>query len=124
MSIYSTLWTLKFPMYLSACHAQAGLYTREEQWAEVFAQGVYGFIREELPFLPSPITDDDALRAVVIVCERWEEKGTTRSGQEYQRPLLVFSGEEYAALSFEALYEQIMKVLSEHSRHIRIKQSF
>jgi hypothetical protein len=43
---------------------------------------------------------DDELRAVVFVVST-AKKGTTRSGQEYESPLLVLSGAEYAATPFQ-----------------------
>ena len=58
-------------------------------------------------FLPPPLeTNEDGynpyLRAVVLVTEE-TVKGTRRSGQEYEAPLLVLSGQQYAEMSFEAL---------------------
>jgi hypothetical protein len=41
-----------------------------------------------------------------------QKAGTTRSGQEYQEPLLVLDGETYAQLSIDALYEQVLQLIS------------
>jgi hypothetical protein len=116
MSIYATLWTLKFP-------ATGDDYSGCE-WEAVMAQGVPGHIGTPTPghgyeagdpysnFLPPaiPVPDDDdavtPLRAVVIVREKSEKRG-----QEYIDPLLVLSGEEYAASSFESLHERICDAL-------------
>lgn len=62
-------------------------------------------------FLPPAIAisenDDDApLRAVVFIRER-----TEKPAQEYTNPLLVLSGAEYAAISFEGLHERICDAL-------------
>jgi hypothetical protein len=115
MSIYSTLWTLKFP-------AEGDDYFGCE-WVSVTAQGVPAHIGTPTPghgyedgdpyasFLPPAIavSDDDndaSLRAVVIVHE-----GTAKVGQEYIAPLLVLTGTEYLAATFEALHERICDAL-------------
>ncbi|MCU1227674.1 MAG: hypothetical protein JWO97_558 [Acidobacteria bacterium] len=116
MSIYATLWILKFP-------AEGDDYAGC-QWEAVMAQGVPGHIGTPTrgygyedadpfaSFLPPAIAiseneDDDApLRAVVFVRER-----TEKVVQEYINPLLVLSGTEYAAISFAALHERICDAL-------------
>lgn len=119
MSIYATLWSLKFPKdgddYFGC------------DWVEVTAQGVPAHIGSPTPgcgyedgdpyaeFLPPALSTDEngeheLMRAVVIV-KAGTPKGTARSGQEYKNPLLVLRGEEYAALSFEALHERICRAL-------------
>ena len=119
MSIYATLWKLKFPKDgddFTGC-----------DWIEVTAQGVPAHIGSPSPgagyasgdpfgaFLPPPVAVDsegDAphLRAVVFITEL-TQKGTERSGQEYQSPLLVLTGEEYDKITFADLYERICSVL-------------
>ena len=56
--------------------------------------------------------NDDAphMRAVVFVTE-FAQKGTERSGQEYQSPLLMLTGEEYDKITFVDLHERICSVL-------------
>jgi len=66
-------------------------------------------------FLPPPVhTDEDGesayMRAVVFVTEG-TPKGTTRSPQEYQHPLLVLTGEVYAHMTFANLYTQLCEAL-------------
>jgi len=66
-------------------------------------------------FLPPPIevdSDGDAphMRAVVFITEL-TQKGTERSAQEYQLPLLVLTGEEYNKITFSDLYERICSAL-------------
>ena len=98
MSIYATLWWLKFPRYgdeYIGC-----------EWIRVSAQGVpahigtptRGFGYEDgdpyADFLPPAVEvnaegDGEFMRAVVIVTEE-AEKGTARSPQEYANPLLFF----------------------------------
>ncbi|HSB33073.1 MAG TPA: hypothetical protein VLG39_01315 [Nitrospirota bacterium] len=50
------------------------------------------------------------MRAVVFVTE-FTPKGTDRSSQEYQNPLLVLSGEEYSAIMFSDPYDRICSAL-------------
>src|SRR5258706_16041939 len=113
MSIYATQWILKFPRHgdaYSGC-----------EWVDVIGQGVPGHIGTPTEgygyesgdpyasFLPPAIVvteDDDRLRAIVIVREN-----TEKAGQEYVRPLLVLSGEEYAAIPFQTLHEHICDAL-------------
>ena len=38
-------------------------------------------------------------------------KGTTRSGQEYESPLLVLAGTEYAAMPFQDLHNRLCDAL-------------
>jgi len=119
MSIYATLWRLKFPRY-GDDHTGC-------EWVEVVAQGVPAHIGTSTPgfgyesgdpyasFLPPPIAisaEDEGLllRAVVIVLAG-TSKGTPRSHQEYTSTLLVLSGEEYASLSFGELHERICNAL-------------
>jgi len=122
MSIYATLWRLKFPRY-GDDHTGC-------DWIEVIAQGVPTHIststsgrasEEEDPyavFLPpavvgSPDDDGQTMRAVVFVTEG-TPKGTARSPQEYVDPLLVLSGRQYATITFGQLHEMICDALRGH----------
>lgn len=113
MSIYATQWILQFPSHGDA-------YSTCE-WVRIWGQGVPAHIGTPTPcegyetgdpyagFLPPaiPVTDDgEQLRAIVIVREN-----TEKVGQEYVRPLLVLSGAEYAALSFQELHDRICDAL-------------
>ena len=120
MSIYATLWQLKFPR---TGDAYPGC-----DWVEVIAQGVPAHIGSPTPgcgyesgdpyadFLPPAIPDsqddDDSydgsrlMQAVVFVTSE-TQKGTDRAGQEYVDPLLVLSGEEYAEMSFGLLEQRL-----------------
>ena len=120
MSIYATLWKLKFPL-------DGDDYPGCE-WLTVSAQGVPAHIGSPSPgsgyedsdpfasFLPPPVhSDKDGesryMRAVVFVTER-TPKGTDRSRQEYLNPLLVLTGEAYANMTFETLRARICNALS------------
>lgn len=119
MSIYATLWQLKFPKdgqgYLGC------------EWITVTAQGVPAHIGSPTPgcgyedgdpfapFLPpSLLTNSEGeaeyMRAVVFVTER-TPKGTDRSPQEYVNPLLVLTGESYATMTFDSLHTRICDAL-------------
>ena len=119
MSIYATLWWLKFSRY-------GDEYVGCE-WIRVSAQAVpahvgtptRGFDYEDgdpyADFLPPPLKvnaegDSEFMRAVVIVSEE-TPKGTARSPQEYENPLVVLSGQEYASISFVELHTRICDAL-------------
>jgi hypothetical protein len=108
MSIYATLWELKFPLY--------GQSHTDCEWETVIAQGVPEHIGEDgnadyLAFLPPRETSiEDGLRAVVFV-RKLQEKGTERSAQEYSNPLLMISGKEYSSANFANLYERLVNAL-------------
>jgi hypothetical protein len=119
MSVYATLWRLKFPRYgddHSGC-----------EWVTVLAQGVPAHVGKSGPgtesededpysaFLPPAGTgqaddDEQTMRAVVFVTDA-TPKGTARSPQEYVRPLLILSGPEYATIPFGELHESICDAL-------------
>jgi hypothetical protein len=117
MSIYATLWHLKFPRY--------GDDHIDCEWVDVIAQGVPAHIGNPTPgcgyesgdpyadFLPPAVEANDdctGLRAVVFITEG-TAKGTARSGQEYINPLLVMSASAYAAVSFGGLHERLCAAL-------------
>ena len=119
MSIYATLWTLKFP--------SEGDATSDCEWIAVRAQAVPPHIGTPTPghgyeqgdpyreFLPPPVQVDahgmaPYDRAVVFVTEH-SIKGTERHPQEYAGPLLVLTGEEYARISFAELHRRLCDAL-------------
>jgi hypothetical protein len=108
VSIYATLWALQFPKF--------GQYYLDCDWVTVVAQGVPDHVGGEgadpyESFLPSLSTSvAGGLRAVVFV-EPGAPKGTSRCAQEYEAPLLVLSGAEYASASFTALHARLCDAL-------------
>ncbi len=114
MSIYATLWILRFP--------SEGDHYPGCIWVEVLAQGVpahIGATGSDEPdrygaFLPPPVPAGENagtdLRAIVFVT-RDTRKGSARSGQEYVNPLLVLAGKEYAAISADDLIGQLSDAL-------------
>ena len=131
MSIYATLWSLKFPRYgddYVGC-----------EWIRVTAQGVpahigtptkgFGYEKGDpyAEFLPPAVEvnadgDSEIMRAVVVVTEE-TPKGTGRSPQEYVNPLLVLYGREYASISFIELHSRICDVLRGKGPRV-VAQSF
>jgi hypothetical protein len=121
MSIYATLWTLKFPRY-GDDHPGC-------EWVVVIGQGVPAHVGAPSSgaapegadpyagFLPAADggggNEEEPLRAVVFVTEGMP-KGTARSAQEYAAPLLVMAGREYATLTFAALHARICDALRGH----------
>lgn len=119
MSIYATLWRLKFPRH-GDVHAGC-------EWIEVMAQGVPPHIGSSTPELgyedgdpyadflpPAIVTDEDGdaefMRAVVIITEE-TVKGTARHPQEYSNPLLMLDGKQYASMTFDELHNRICDAL-------------
>jgi len=119
MSIYATLWQLRFP--------RTGDDYPGCEWVDVVAQGVpahigtptpgYGYERGDPceAFLPPALRvgddeSDDGLRAVVFVTSD-TKKGTSRAGQEYESPLLVLTGVEYIAMPFQDLHDRLCEAL-------------
>jgi hypothetical protein len=89
MSIYATLWALKFP--------STGQYHTGCGWVTVLAQAVPAHIGTEgvdhySGFLPPVVAPEGIdFRAVVFILEN-SKKETSRSPQEYVDPLLVMTG--------------------------------
>jgi hypothetical protein len=119
MSIYATLWTLRFPA--------EGDHFLGCDWIEVTAQGVPAHVGTPTPglgyedgdpygcFLPPPVETDAeggnaVMRAVVFVTAE-TRKGTERSPQEYVAPLVVLTGREYAEIRFDDLYRRLCDAL-------------
>jgi len=119
MSIYATLWKLKFP--------KEGDEHLDCEWIEITAQAVPPHVGSPTPgngyeksdpfaaFLPPALetnSDGDAPhnRAVVFVTE-CTIKGTERSGQEYASLLLMLTGEEYSQITFVELHRRICDAL-------------
>lgn len=114
MSIYATLWELKWP--------RDGIWAlTDDDFVRVWCQAVPPHIGHPShypegdpygDFLPpvvqpdSELTDDAPYRAVVM-CGPLTTKGTARCPQEYENPLLTLTGEEYQSISWVELYDRI-----------------
>jgi hypothetical protein len=121
MSIYATLAILRIPLWPSRPVMSESW---PEHWVELVVQGVPGHIghprhyEEDLyaDFLPPPVEDEEALRAVVIV-EAGTPKGTPRSYQEYENPLMVLTGEEWNTTPFPELWGRFDEVVNERHQN-------
>jgi hypothetical protein len=119
MSIYATLWSLKFPKY-------GDIHTGCE-WIDVTAQGVPPHVGSSTPGLgyeggdpyaaflpPAVVTDENGdaefMRAVVIITDE-TEKGTVRHPQEYSNSFLTLDGKQYASMTFDELHTRICDAL-------------
>ena len=119
MSIYATLWTLKFPRY-GDDHGGC-------EWVDVLAQGVPEHVGRPTggsgceagdpfgSFLPSTGWEEASetesrFRAVVFVTPG-TPKGTDGHPQEYLDPLLVLSGIDYRTTPFPELHAQLCDAL-------------
>ena len=126
MSIYATLWQIRLPVpewdvLLATEHGEfrleeGELVPHEESWIKITFQGVPEHIGHPsyypdghpyASFLPPVVDDPEKLRAVVVVQEGRKEKDV----QRYIDPLLTLSGDEYQALSFDALLRKIYEAM-------------
>jgi hypothetical protein len=111
MSIYCTLWELRFPRDGDSfeCAHDPGIV--------IIAKAVPQHIDDVGPawdFLPPPVAENAPnSRAVVFVTAEHEKLGTVRNGQEYVNPLLTLSGKQYDGHSFNDLYETLCERLRE-----------
>ncbi len=129
LSIYATLWTLKFP--------HQGRVRLDCDWVRVRAQRVPSHIGSPAPdlgyedsdpygafLLPPPETnkhgEHEFMRAVVFVTEQ-TSKGTKRIPQECVDPLLVLTGKAHARLTFVELHRHLCDALRDYvpQRHSR-----
>ena len=112
MSIYGTLWTLRFPRFGDDHYGC--------NWIDVLAQGVPEHIGRDggdafAEFLPSTGWEEASetesrLRAVVFVTSE-TQKGTDKHAQMYVDPLLVLSGAEYRLVPFAVLHARLCSAL-------------
>ena len=110
MSIYATLWKLKFP-------AEGDDYAGCS-WIGVSAQAVpphigHGWADRDpyADFLPPRIAEHSSTERAVVFITEGTPKGTARCPQEYVGPLLVLTGEEYSRLTFSDLHKRLCDAL-------------
>lgn len=128
MSIYGTLWEMRFPIDGGSGFAHPNddrfaIPITEEagrMFVDVCAQCVPGHIDYTGPaweWLP-PIVDEgeEAMRAVFIVCDGITTKGSERCGQEYVNPLLVLTGRQYQQIPWQELWDRIAEAVAEHTK--------
>jgi hypothetical protein len=81
---------------------------------EIMIQGVpphIDYTGDAWAFLPPPVDPDGETMRAVFFVESGEPKGTERCGQEYIRPLLMLTGEEYKEIRFSDLIDRVEKAL-------------
>jgi hypothetical protein len=115
VSIYATLWELKWPK-------DGGWALDDEDFVRVWCQAVPPHIGHPsvytdgdpyADFLPPVVRPEepdepaDGPYRAVFICGPLTSKGTPRSGQEYMNPLLMLTGEEYDTISWIELHERI-----------------
>ena len=126
MSIYCTLWELRFPLdgvSFPSGRTEIAFSSRTIDDIEVFAQAVPAHIQDDGPkwaFLTSPVHENSPHHRTVIITTEADEKGTKRNGQEYRNPLLTYDGAYYARIAFDDLYSDIMEQLRiRHKKSMR-----
>lgn len=107
MSIYATIGQLGLKRFDS------------DNYVEIFIQAVPPHIVDVGPqwdFLPPPVDPDGHRYRAVFFIERGEPKGTARSHQEYLRPLLKLTGQEYHDIRFVELEMRLEDALDARYR--------
>lgn len=98
MSIYATLAEIGIKRF------------GDKEFVEILVQGVPPHIDHagsEWGFLPPPVDPNGSRMRAVFFVERGDEKGTARSAQEYIRPILILTGQEYEEIRFVDLMTQL-----------------
>src|SRR3972149_11984137 len=94
MSIYATITEIGIKRF------------GDKNFVDILVQGVpphIDYVGPQWEFLPPPVDPEgNAMRAVFFV-EAGDEKGTERCGQEYFKPLIMLTGEEYDNIRFSDL---------------------
>ena len=82
----------------------------DKEFVTIYAQEVpphINYVGPQWDFLPPPVNPEGATPRAVFFVEPGDEKGTERCGQEYVKPLLMFTGKEYAEVRFADLMERL-----------------
>ena len=115
MSIYATLGSIRI-------EPPDQDWQSIEEWPEVYFQGVPGHIGHPpyyphgdpyRDFLPQAAENEGALRTVVVVPNGQAEKDV----QQYVRPLLVLTGDEWRTTPFPELLERIERAVNERLQY-------
>jgi hypothetical protein len=102
MSIYATL-------------AEIGIKRFDDkEFVHILIQGVpphIDYVGPAWDFLPPPVDADGSVMRAVFVVEAGDDKGTSRCGQEYVKPLLMLTGKEYEKIRFAQLISRLEAAL-------------
>ena len=102
MSIYATLGEIGIRRF------------GDEAMVEIVIQAVPPHIDYAGPqwdFLPPPVDPEGTTNRAVLFVECDTPKGTDRCGQEYTKPLLTLTGEEYEQIRFADLLIRLNEAL-------------
>lgn len=86
----------------------------DKEIIEILAQSVpqhIDYAGSTWDFLPPPVDANGTTARAVFFVEPGDEKGTPRCGQEYVRPLLMLTGEEYEKIRFTELMNLLEQAL-------------
>lgn len=86
----------------------------DKSMIEIFAQAVPAHIDYTGPqwdFLPPPVDPEGNIPRAVFFVEPTDGKGTERCGQEYVRPILALTGNEYSEIGFVDLMRRLEEAL-------------
>jgi hypothetical protein len=98
-------------MSIYATKAEIGIKRfGDKEFIDILVQGVpphIDYLGPQWDFLPPPVEPSgESMRAVFFV-EAGDEKGTSRCGQEYVKPLLMLTGTEYDEIRFSDLMSRL-----------------
>ena len=85
-----------------------------EVYVDVIVQAVPAHLNDvgpEWEFLPPPVDPEGKIYRAVYFVELGEHQGTERSAQEYPRPLLKLTGQEYHDVPFSELMSRLEEAL-------------
>ena len=102
MSIYATLHEIGMRRF------------GDKEMIEIIVQAVpphIGHTGPEWDFLPPPVDPDGQVFRAVLFVEAGTPKGTERCGQEYDKSLLMLTGQEYETIGFADLMRRLEEAL-------------
>ena len=86
----------------------------DKEFVDILVQGVPPHIDHvgvQWEFLPPPVDPDGTVMRAVFFVEAGDDKGTERCGQEYVKPLLMLTGQEYEEIRFVDLMARLEAAL-------------
>lgn len=86
----------------------------DKDFVEILIQGVpphIDYSGPEWAFPPPPVDPDGEVMRAVFFVEPGDEKGTPRNGQEYVKPLLLLTEQEYQDAGFADLLDRVENAL-------------
>lgn len=86
----------------------------DQAMIEIFIQAVpphIDYTGPEWEFLPPPVDPNGETMRAVLFVEKGTPKGTDRCGQEYDKPLLTLTGDEYDRIGFAEVLKRLEEAL-------------